>query len=72
MPAQPASAKITGLQTVEIFDQNGNYMHRVSVAPDRVAGAVVSGGMLTINLTDGRVKGFALIPGSSPVLRFTR
>ena len=72
MNRQPTAAKIIPDHVVDIYDQNGHYMNRVSVAPDRVSSAIVSNDTLAINLTNGRVKVFALGAGHSPILRYMR
>ena len=72
MNRRPTAAKILNAQAIDILDQNGNHMNRVSVGSDRIATAVVGDGTLAVNLTNGRVKVFALKEGRSPVLRYTR
>jgi hypothetical protein len=72
MKRQPTAARLLNDQTVEVYDQNGNYLYRVNVAPGRAVCAVVGPDSLAVNLTDGRVQVFALAENRSPVLRYTR
>jgi hypothetical protein len=72
MNRRPTAAKIINAQAVDILDQHGNYMNRVSFGSDRIATAFVGDGTLAVNLTNGRLKVFAVGEGHSPVLRYTR
>lgn len=58
MKRRPTAARIATAQSVEIYDQNGIYLYRVSVSPQQVRSAQVCEDTLSINLLNGRVKVF--------------
>lgn len=72
MNRTPTAAKISSGRIVDIYDQCGNYMHRVNVSPRQAIAAVVTPDTLTVSLVDGHVQVFALSRNTSPVLRYTR
>jgi|GEM_PF-5981216 hypothetical protein len=72
MNRRAISAKIVRARTVEIYDQNGHYLHSVHSGSEAVTSAVVNGDSLVVALASGRVQVFSLGPDRSPVLRYTR
>ena len=71
MNRHPTSAKIVRPQTIEIYDQNGNYLYNVHVGPEQAVSAVVNGESLAVNLVNGHVQVFSLGENCNPVLRYT-
>ena len=72
MSRTPTAAKITNGRIVDIYDQCGNYLHRVNVSPRQAIAAVVTANTLAVSLGDGHVQVFTLSQNTSPVLRYTR
>lgn len=72
MKCQPTAARLLSDQAVEVYDQVGNYLYRIHVAPGRVTSAVVNADALTVCLADGRVQVYSLQTSQYPILRYTR
>ena len=68
----PTAASLDTDHSVQIYDQDGIYLYRVSVSPHQVRSAQLGNGTLSINLANGRVQVFALAENRSPVLKYTR